>query len=159
MNASVIYESRHGNTAQIARAIATGLEAAGPIRLVEASDPTAFDVAGIDLLVVGGPTEGHGVSPTLRARLKELPPDTLRNVALAAFDTRLTWPAFLAGSAAPGIARILQQKGATSIVPPESFLVTGMKDVHLVAGELERATAWAEKIRADVEASSPVKRT
>ena len=159
MNASVIYESRHGNTAQIARAIATGLEGTGIVRLVEATDPTAFEVAGIDLLVVGGPTEGHGVSATLRTRLKDLLPDALRNVALAAFDTRLTWPAFLAGSAAPGIARILQQKGAMLIVPPESFLVNGMKDVHLVAGEIERAAAWAEKIRAELEARSLVKRT
>lgn len=146
MKSTVVYESHHGNTARVAEAIAHSLEAAGPVRLVEASDATAFDVTGIDLLVVGGPTEGHGVSQTLRPVLKALAPDTLKSVSLAAFDTRLTWPAFLAGSAAHGIARTLQEKGAHLVVAPESFLVTGMKDVHLVDGEAERAGVWAERL-------------
>jgi flavodoxin len=154
MKSIVVYESRYGNTARIAQAIATGLEAAGPVRVVEVSDATAFDIAGVDLLVVGGPTEGHGLSLTLRERLKQVPPEMLRDFRAAAFDTRLTWPAFLAGSAAHGIAQILQQKGAKLLVPPESFLVTGMKDVHLVDGEIERAGAWAERIRADATVSS-----
>jgi flavodoxin len=155
MNSTVVYESRYGNTARIAQAIATSLEAAGPVRLVEATDATAFAVAGVDLLVVGGPTEGHGVSPTLRGRLEQLPPDALKDVIVAAFDTRLTWPAILAGASAPGIARILQRKGARLIVPPESFLVTGTKNVHLCDGEIERAGAWAERIRAEVAGRSP----
>jgi flavodoxin len=102
MNVIVVYESRYGNTGRVARDIAARLAAAGPVRLVEASDDTAFDVKAADLLVVGGPTEGHGVSPTLRKRLEDLPPDALAGVAAAAFDTRLTWPAFLSGSAARG---------------------------------------------------------
>lgn len=155
MKSTVVYESRFGNTARIARAIATNLEAVGTVRLVEATDATAFDVAGVDLLVVGGPTEGHGVSPTLRALLKDVPSDALRHVPTATFDTRLTWPAILAGSAARGIAQILQQKGATIVVPPESFLVKGMKDIQLIDGEIERAGAWAEKIRSEVAARSP----
>lgn len=152
MKSTVVYESHHGNTARIARAIAHSLEAAGPVRLVEASDTTAFDVAGADLLVVGGPTEGHGVSRTLRPTLDGLAPDALGTVSLATFDTRLTWPAFLAGSAAHGIARILQKKGAHLVVAPESFLVTSMKDVHLIEGEVERAGVWAERLMAETAA-------
>jgi flavodoxin len=150
MNVIVVYESRYGNTARVAHEIAAALEASGPVRLIEISDATAFDVKDTDLLVVGGPTEGHGMSPTLRARLMAVPPDALRGVALAPFDTRLKLPAFLAGSAARGIAKILQAKGARLVVPPESFLVTGTKEeVHLVEGEIERAGAWAEKVRAE----------
>ena len=150
MNVTVIYESRYGNTARIAHAIAAGLEAAGTVRLVGVSDPSAFDVKDVDLLVVGGPTEGHGVSPTLRQRLQDLPSDALKGAAVAAFDTRLTWPALLSGSAARGIAKILQTRGAQLLVPPESFLVTDMKHVHLVDGEIERAGAWATKLRAEL---------
>jgi flavodoxin len=150
----VVYESRYGNTAQIARAIAAALEAAGAARLVEAADPAAFEVAGIDLLVVGGPTEGHGVSQTLRARLDGLPPDALAGVAAAAFDTRMKWPALLSGSAAKGIAKALERVGARPAAPPESFLVTGGKPDCLVAGEPERARAWASRLAAGVRAAS-----
>ncbi|HEX5414833.1 MAG TPA: flavodoxin family protein [Chloroflexota bacterium] len=155
MKSTVVYESHHGNTARIARAIAHGLEAAGPVRLAEASDPTAFEVAGVDLLVVGGPTEGHGVSQTLRPILNALPPNALKGASLATFDTRLTWPAFLAGSAAHGIAKILQAKGARLVIAPESFLVTGMKEVHLVEGEVERVGGWAERLLAKATESLP----
>lgn len=143
MNALVVYESRYGNTAEVARAIAAALEAHGSARLVEAADPTAFDVGGVDLLVVGGPTEGHGVSKTLRARLAGLPPDALVGVVAAAFDTRLTWPAFLAGSAAKGVAKMLRRLGAQVVVPPQSFLVTGAEPHGVAGGEIERARAWA----------------
>jgi flavodoxin len=147
MRSLVVYESRYGNTARIAREIAAGLEADGPVRLVEASDPTALDVAAIDLLVVGGPTEGHGVSRTLRARLSRVPPGGFAGVAAAAFDTRVTWPAFLAGSAAKGLAKTVEQLGAQLVAPPESFLVTGGKADSLVAGEPERARSWAAQLR------------
>lgn len=150
MKAIVVYESRFGNTARVARAIGAGLEGAGVVRLVEASDPAAFDVTAEDLLIVGGPTEGHGVSPTLRQRLDDLAPGALQGVALATFDTRLNWPGFLSGSAAPGIARTLQAKGAHLVARPESFLVAGAKEPHLVDGETERAGTWAAKIGADI---------
>jgi flavodoxin len=154
MNSTVVYESRYGNTARIARAIATRLEMAGPARFVEAADATAFAVAGVDLLVVGGPTEGHGVTPTLRGRLEQLPDDALKGVAAAAFDTRLNWPAFLTGSAAKGIARMLEEKGARLIAPPEGFVVKGMKEAHLLGGEVERAEAWAGTLRTEAAVGS-----
>jgi len=147
MTSAVVYESRYGNTARVARAIAAALEAGGPVRVVEAADPAAFDVAGVDLLVLGGPTEGHGVSETLRARLAQLPPAALAGVAAAAFDTRVNWPGFLMGSAAKGLAKTLERLGARLIAPPESFLVKGGKPDRLVDGEAERAGAWASRLR------------
>jgi flavodoxin len=158
MGSLVVYESRYGNTAEVARAIAAALEADGPVRLVEAADQAAFDLAGVDLLVVGGPTEGHGVSQTLRARLDHVPPDALAGVAAAAFDTRLNWPAFLSGSAAKGLARSLDRLGARLVAPPESFLVTGGKPSRLVAGEAERARAWASRLRAADATPAPAGR-
>ena len=98
MKSRVVYETRYGNTLRIARAIAARLEGAGPVRVVDATDPGAFALDGADLIVVGGPTEGHGVSQTLRERLAEVPSRGLAGIMAAAFDTRLDWPAFLAGS-------------------------------------------------------------
>jgi flavodoxin I len=150
----VVYESRYGNTEQIARAIAGALEAAGPVRLVEASEPSAFDVVGADLLVLGGPTEGHGVSKTLRARVEGLPSGALLGTGAAAFDTRINWPAFLAGSAAKGLSKALERLGARLIVEPQSFLVTGGKPACLVEGEAERAGAWASRLASEVAAGA-----
>src|SRR5579884_2519829 len=156
MKTIVVYESRFGNTERIARAIAAGLEAAGPVSLVRATDGSTLDVDGVDLLVVGGPTEGHGVSPTFRAWLAQLPPNALNGVAAASFDTRLRWPAFLSGSAARGIAKTLQKKGARLVAPPESFLVDSARESALLEGESERASGWAAKIAADLSAVGKV---
>jgi hypothetical protein len=165
MKALVVYESLYGNTAAIADAIATSLRAhgheasAGPVTAI---DPV--DAAGIDLLVVGGPTHVHGMSrpstrkaavddeknvysePTLEPGLREW----LDRVPAgdggpaAAFDTRIDKPAFLTGSAAKGIGRRLERHGFRLVASPESFFVT--TENHLVDGALERAEAWAAQL-------------
>lgn len=148
MKSTVVYESRYGNTERIAQAVAERLRAAGPVRLLEATDGSTLDIEDGDLLVVGRPTEGHGVSPALRSLLAQVPAGALWGVAAAAFDTRLSWPEVLSGSAARSIAKTLEVKGARLIAPPESFMVTGAGESTLREGELERAGAWAAKIAA-----------
>jgi len=151
----VVYESRYGNTARVAHAISTRLSATGTVQLIEANDPGAFDQQDVDLLIVGGPTEGHGMSRTMRERLAQVPASALTGVVAAAFDTRLDWPAFLAGSAAQRIADALSKKGATLVATPESFLGTGTKEFRLHDGELERAGDWAATIAAKVGTAVP----
>jgi hypothetical protein len=123
----------------------------------------------VDLLVVGGPTHGHGMSrpqtreaarndgaPTVRvdAGVRDRIPALSRKVDfVAAFDTRVDKPKFLTGAASKGIARLLHSHGYNLIVPPESFLVSGSKG-PLVGGELERARVWGAAVRARKEASS-----
>jgi len=144
MNALVVFDSQFGTTERVARAIATRLESAGPVRLVSASDSPGIDLTGLDLLIVGGPTQWHGPRRALRAWIDAAPPVALRGLAIATFDTRLHWPAFLSGSAARTTAKSLQRKGARLVAPPESFFWNGKEG--LVAGELARATAWAESL-------------
>jgi flavodoxin I len=105
--------------------------------------------AGLELLVVGGPTQGHGVDPAEKAFLDQLPAESVRGVPVVAFDTRLRWPELLSGSAAKGIAKRLQPKGARLLLEPESFFVEG-KDGPLGEGELERAAAWARQVVASL---------
>jgi hypothetical protein len=64
----------------------------------------------------------------------------------AAFDTRFDGPAVFTGAASHGIARRLRKHGFHVVVAPESFLVD--KKTHLVAGEAERAVAWASEVAA-----------
>ena len=121
MKTLVVYDSRFGNTARLAEAIATRLDA----RTLPASDAKPIDLETADMLLLGGPTQAHGISPTLRHLLDELPKGALKGVRAAAFDTRLDRPRALTGAAAKGLTRRLKHKGASVLAPGESFLVSG----------------------------------
>lgn len=149
MNVLVVYDTQYGNTEQVARAVAGRLGMLGTVRLAPISDGAASDFSGIDLLLIGGPTQAHGVRPSLRAWVNRLPADALQGMALAVFDTRLHWPLFLSGSAARTLAPMLVAKGAHLLVPPESFLVGGAEG-PLATGERDRADAWAASLAARV---------
>jgi flavodoxin len=144
MNIQIIYDSQYGNTERVARAIAEGL---GEDARVDRVDDGTRVEAGVALLVIGGPTQGHGAGPTMVTFLERLP--QLDGVAVAAFDTRLTWPKLLSGAASDRIARALRDHGAHLVAEPESFLVTG-REGPLVDGELERATSWGHAVRTTV---------
>ena len=149
MNALILYDSEYGNTERIAQAIAHSLETP---RLIHArtlvADPGAVKLAECDLLVVGGPTQAHGISPRLRTVLSALPPAALRGIRAAAFDTRIHTARFLSGSAAVKIGEALQGLGAQLVTAPESFFVAGLgREGPLAAREVERASAWAAALR------------
>ena len=147
MKALVVYDSKFGNTEQLARAIADqlGSEEAAPV--VAAVDASGRDLAEIDLLIVGGPTQAHGVSTPLRDFIGRIPTEAVRDLPIATFDTRLHWPRALSGSAAVGSAGRLTKKGARMLLPAESFIVNASEG-PLADGEIDRATAWAKSVRA-----------
>lgn len=153
MNSIVIYGSRHGNTHKIAEAIAGELRRHGTAHLFAIEDaPSAFPKA--DLIVVGGPTEAHRMTQPVVEFFDQFGKGELEGIAAAGFDTRLGWPRWLSGSAATGIVARLRQAGAKVIDPEGSFVVAGKYPV-LEPGELERATAWAAALAAQVETRVP----
>ena len=142
MKSIVIYASRYGNTYKVAEEIAAQLRLRGEVALLPTETaPATFD-SDVDLVVIGGPTEGHGMTPPMRFFLGKLYSDALAGKDVAAFDTRLHGKRWLTGSAADGIAHRLEKLGAHLVVPPESFEVAGKSPV-LAPGELLRARAWA----------------
>jgi flavodoxin len=153
MNSLVIYASRSGNTQRIAEAIAEELRRRGPVELLVADEAPATVAAGTDLVVIGGPTEAHGMTPPMTQLFDRFSPGTLAGMPAAAFDTRLRWPLLLSGSAATRIADRLRHGDARLIGDPESFFVT--RQPMLEVGELERAKAWAGSVAAAVEAGIP----
>ena len=153
MKALVVYDSEFGNTERLTRAIAAELGKGATVEVVSA-ETAELELAGVDLLVVGGPTQMHGVSPRMRALLDSLPPHELQDIAAAAFDTRAHGMKLLTGSAAEGIAHRLERHGAWLLLPPESFLVQA-KEGPLAEGELERATDWATAVLAEAQARMP----
>jgi flavodoxin len=153
MNSVVIYASRSGNTRRVAEAIADVLGQAGAVAVYPVeSAPVEFGEA--DLVAIGGPTEGHGMTPAVKEYLTRLPMANVARRAVAAFDTRLAWPLILSGSAAAGIADRLRELGGDLVVAPESFIVD--RTPALKPGELERAATWASDVVALMAGRTPL---
>jgi hypothetical protein len=115
------------------------------VQVVAIDEAATLVPAGIGLVVVGGPTEGHRMTPQVALFLKRLQPGALTGIAVAAFDTRLRWPRWLSGSAATGILEELRVAGGSPVAAPESFFVHG-KEPQLEPGELNRAATWGASL-------------
>jgi flavodoxin len=149
MKALVVYDSVYGNTEKIARAIADALAGKGEARLVRAGTVGVDDIGGVDLLVVGAPTQGGRPTPIVQAFLKGIPPGRLASVRAAAFDTRIVkggagTVAKLFGYAARRIESELIRCGARQIVT-QGFAVKG-RGGPLEDGEEARAREWATSL-------------
>jgi len=153
MKTVVIYATRSGNTKRVAEHIAAALRERGTVELYEAAAAPA-DVHDFDLVVIGGPTEAHGMTPQIKDYLARLVEGSVRGHVAAAFDTRLAWPRALSGSAAEGIATDLRAKGALVSTTPESFIVS--RKPELKQGELERAGHWARGLAQSIEPRTTV---
>lgn len=138
MNVLVIYDSQYGNTAKIAEAIA----GAAGTKAVKAGNASPEILKGVDILIVGSPTQGWRPTKAVQEFVKKL---SLSNVSVAAFDTRFKKPRLLTGSAAKNIANTLKSAGGTLVAEPESFFVSGTEG-PLLGGEIERAHAWAHAV-------------
>jgi Flavodoxin len=156
--ALVVYESMFGNTADVAREVATGLASRCPVDLMEVHDAPAPPDETYELVVVGGPTHGFSMSrPSTREDARRQGADGpadrgLRewmdelvagrhHPRLAAFDTRVTKVRHLPGSAAKRAGRLGRRLGYAAACPPESFYVEDVSG-PLADGERERARAW-----------------
>ena len=148
MKSLVVYVTHKGNTQQVAEAVADVLREHGIADALPFDEAPSIVEADVDLFVIGGPTEGHGMTPEERAYLDRLEAATLRGRAVAVFDTRINWPRLLSGSAADGVAKRLREFGARVIEPQGSFIVNSQP--ALLSGELHRAREWAAAIAAEV---------
>jgi hypothetical protein len=176
MRALVVYESMYGNTRAIAQAIANGIGRPDEVTVVPVAQADTSLVAGVDILVVGGPTHVHGMSrPRTRTAAAEAAAKPESQVMLdgdaqgsdlrgwleglghftgasAAFDTRLHGPAIFTGRASRQIAKRLRRHGFEVIIPPESFFVT--KEGHLGSGEEARAFEWGRQLTVGATAAA-----
>jgi flavodoxin I len=156
MKAMVVYDSVYGNTEKIAAAIGAALSSAGDVEVIRASEARPGPLAGLTLVVVGSPTQKFRPIAPVTGFLKGIPPNGLKGVKVAAFDTRFTESAVekvrilaffvnILGYAAKPIAAALQKKGGDLALPPEGFYVADTEG-PLLEGELERAAAWAKQL-------------
>jgi flavodoxin len=162
MNALVVYDSQYGNTERIAEAIARaiGNTLASPedVAVLRASEVKPEQLAGLQLLIVGSPTQRFRPTPAMTSFLQSIPTKGLNGVHVAAFDTRINVPEVKSAAlsffvklfgpaayAAKHIADELKKSGGTLIVPPEGFFVKGTEG-PLKDGELARAASWARML-------------
>ena len=165
MKAVVVYESHWGNTAEVARAIASGL---GPETPVLGTDEAIGSViADADLIVAGAPViafrletesmrqkiaEDAGdaprapdvTRPSMRGWLARLPDGQGR---AAAFETRVHWSP---GGATGAIEHGLEKAGYRRVAKAHRFFVTGRYG-PLRDGELEAARAWGSELSHTLE--------
>jgi len=157
MKAVVLYESVYGNTATVAGAIADGLASVGEVKLARLGEVPQAAAEEADLLVLGGPTHGWGMTrPTSRkgpeaegyavgAREWLGGSQHASGKMAAAFDTRFGKPRWLTGSAALRMARRLRRSGYRLVAPPESFFVLHTEG-PLRDGEEDRARMWGAEL-------------
>ena len=136
MNNIVIYSSRYGNREKIAEAIATVLRSTGPTLLCSVDEAPEQLPEEIDLVVIGGPTESHGMPEALKRYFDRIGPGALHDKAATVFDTRLNWPHWLSGSAGANVTEKLDGLGAWLIAPAERFLER-VVDSTLRGGSME----------------------
>lgn len=160
MSTLVVHESQWGNTRAVAEAIAAALP--GPVETVDVGVAPSSVPAGVDLVVVGGPTHAFSMSrPStrqdaakqgadpghaatgIREWLDALEP--VEGLQLAVFDTRVGKVRRLPGSAAKAAARLLSRHHVGTVVAVESFFVADTPG-PLLDGELDRAREWARSL-------------
>ena len=169
--ALVVFESMFGNTEQVARAVADGLQAEGvPTRVVDVSAAPADLPPSVDLLVVGAPTHAFSLSRPktridavrqgadlskaaigLREWLASARPSADRPVHVAVYDTRVSKVRRLPAAAGPSAARLARRRFAR-VDRPMAFLVDDVQG-PLVDGEIDRATTWGQSLAAERSAT------
>jgi len=144
MKALVVYDSVYGNTEKIAESIGDAIT--GDTKVLRAGETSLSDLESIDLLIVGGPTQGGRPTPPVQEFMKQLIGATVKGMNVAAFDTRVSqkWVGIF-GYAAGKIARNLKKKGGNLTALPEGFFVEGTQG-PLKEGEMERAAGWASAL-------------
>src|SRR5215472_16154165 len=138
MNTLVVYDSHYGNTKRIAQVIADTLRALGQAQAVRVDPDRSIKYQGVDLLILGSPTQGFRPTLAMQSFLGTVSYQSLSGLAVACFDTRFRGRLWKS-SAAPRMDRQLRTMGVKPLVPPESFFVKAMKkEGPLLAGEVER---------------------
>ena len=155
MKAWVVYDSVHGNTEKIAQAIGAALGSQEDVGVFRASARPPELPAGLDLVIVGSPTQKFRQMDVVRDFVKNIPDGALKGIRVAAFDTRFAVADMKSaigrfvvarfGYAAKPIAEGLKKKGGELAVPPEGFLVADLEG-PLKPGELQRAADWGKKL-------------
>lgn len=136
MKAIVIYDTKFGNTENVAKGIAKVLSA----DIIKASD---FDVSKLkeyDVFAFGSPTHAWNMSSGMKGVFNKLKGAVIEGKRAVAFDTK--FDSRFAGSAAKKIQEKLKKLGFDIMMEPVNFIVIGNKG-PLADGEMEKVKAFS----------------
>ena len=123
--AIVIYDTKFGNTEKIAKALVSGLvELEIDVECVKVETVQIDTLSDYDLLAIGGPTHGFGMSKPVKKFFKQLEKIDLHEKHAFAFDTKN--PPRYWGSAAKGIEKRLVKLGMKIVRSRSSAFVKGL---------------------------------
>jgi flavodoxin len=124
--AIVIYHTQFGNTEKIAKEVASGMDEQGiDVDCIKVEEVQISKLKEYDLLAIGGPTHGFGMSKPMKDFIKKLEQVNLQDKNAFAFDTKNSGR--LWGSAAKGIEKRLKRLGLNIVKPAASAIVKGLK--------------------------------
>jgi flavodoxin len=151
----VFYDSVHGNTKQVAEAIAEQIKADGhQARIINLSSDPAGTMEG-DFMFIGSPTRYTTMTGHAKKFIKKLDPAAWGNKSICAFETygpveegklaeskaKEKW---IAHGAAKKIQEMLKERGFNARTPVLRLAVTGLKG-PLATGQIEEAKKYVHE--------------
>ena len=118
MKALIVYDSQFGNTERIAQCITSTLSEFGHAIAVRVDQVYLEELPGIDMLILGCPTQGMRQTPAMQSFIAHIPHELLNGLFVVCFDTRFRG-GFWMLSAAPAMAKQLRMLGVEPVVQPE----------------------------------------
>ena len=89
MKALIIYDSYFGNTEQIAQAIGNAFSSKDDVTVLKVVNVKSEHLSKLNLVIVGSPTRKFRPTAAITTFLKRIPDNSLKDVRIAAFDTRI----------------------------------------------------------------------
>jgi flavodoxin len=148
MEALIIYDTKFGNTEEVAKAIAEGLSPSYEVECKKVDNVSASELRESDLVLVGSPTHAWNMSSGAKDFFRGLGAERFEGKVAAAFDTRFNRK--LAGSAAKKIESRLRKLGFKIALPYFSAYVV-KSEGPLEDGEIERCKEFSAKLLKSIE--------
>ncbi len=115
------------------------------VNSIRANEVDVGTLTAYDVIVIGGPTHGLGLSKTMKAFMKQFGKANVKNKRGFAFDTKLR--SRFAGSAGKKIEQQMKQDGIEVIMPHASAVVTGTEGPLKKGSEAQFEEIGAELAR------------
>jgi flavodoxin len=146
MKGMVVYQSKWGNSRQIAEAIAGSLAESGheaeavSVKSAGSPDPS------LDFIVLGGPTRAAHAYGPIKRFAKSMTGESWKGKRFATFSTGASIPTEKPSTqASERIHEMLEANGLKPLAPPFKAGVQGMHG-PLVEGDLERAAEFGKEL-------------
>lgn len=139
MKTLIVYDTKYGNTRELADEMALAIGSTA--RAVDTEHLELSMLNGVELLIIGSPTQMWTASPPARDAAYVIGGAVSpTRVKVATFDTGLDGP--FGGAGAGKLAELMKEAGFEVIASPEHFL---LEHLHgpLEKGETDRAREWA----------------